>query len=766
MKTLALLCLVGCQAGSGGDTLVGHVRLEGADDHSGVVVTLVGAHSGVTRSAADGSYQFEDVSPGTWLVSAAADATAEGLLSVPSDGRSVPDLVFHPVGSLEGRVTRAGAAVGNAGIVVLAAGSASLATSDDSGAFHLSGLAPGRYQLNAFASGFLPGIARDLEVVRGGHTDVPQMDLQPAQTGGPEPGQIKGQLQLTGLDDASGVQVTLEGTVSQTTTDAQGHFALPNPPDGIYALSFEKDMYRERVPGVLAIPDATGFYVDGALFPMMDSTLVLARGRRQLAASVIEARLSPHGDFILARQGDPTQPYNVPANLVTLPSAGGAPTTIASRVYSFAFSPDGDRVAYLVGPDGNYAYDLYTAPVGGGASLLVRSGITGYFSYTPDGSAFLTGGAPYSSELWVVPSGGGSAIHLASSTRDPVVLPGGKELLVMANCLNQYYGSYPCDLQRAPLDGSPPVTLAQNVLIDVLSPAKDRAVFSQQGIEVNTWNSSLLSLDSGVITPVFEGLNPSGFTFTPDGTHLVATATVNGQPTDLYVTGLAGGTPTLLATHASYYSAHMSPGGTLMYLDPNSETSDLRAVPVTGGAIETLIADGIAYPAPFQFSPKGAWVAVMTHYAPASQTVTLSLRPAEGGTLRTLADGVLLRTIKFSDDDSQIAFAVDDGHLGTQGSLQVAPTAGGAARALADGVRSVERFSPTGVNVLYHANDQMSSSSAGTLWSVPAAGGAPHGLITRPSASFFVGDDLVATIRSVMPSPFHFQNGLYLLEAE
>jgi hypothetical protein len=754
MRITALMFLVGCQAAPGGGVLTGHVLLEGADDHGGVVVTLSGPRSAVTESAADGSYRFEGVSPGTWLVSAAADSTREGVLSTLSDGVTVPDLVFHPVGTLEGRVTRAGGAAGNAGIVVLATGSSSLATTDESGGFTLGGLAPGRYELHAFTSGFLPGIARDLTVERGRRTPVPEVDLQPAQTGGPQPGELRGQVKLTGLDDASGITVTLEGPGSLTTTGTDGHFVLPNPPDGIYSLAFDQGDYHEEAPGVLAIPDATGFYLDGALYPMVDSTLTLPRGRRQLSGVILDARLSPHRDLLFVRRSDGGTLYSPNGTLLTLPAAGGAPTTVATRVANYQFSPDGNSVSWMVGPDGNYTYDLYTAPVSGGPPLKLAGGVTLSFSYTPDGAHLLIGGAAYTSELWTVPSAGGAPRKLAQMSRGPIVLPDSQQVLVLANCQQQYYSLYPCDLQRVPLDGTPPTTLASGVLDYLPSPQRDRVQYSDAG------GQHIVDVAGGTVTNLFAGLTGYLGAFTPDGSQVVAAlATMPKGQTDLYVSSIAGGTPTKLADNINGYQ--LSPAGTMVYINPYP-SSDIRAVPVAGGPVQTLGTTSW-FGGPFTFSPSGAWVVVRSDYAAGAETVTLGIMPAEGGTLRTLATQVLINSVRFSADDAQIAFIVDDGHFGAQGSLQVAPTAGGAAVTLAGQASDVEGFSPSGATVLYHLNDQ---PRTGTLAVVPVAGGTPKALFGLSQAAFFEGDDTVVGLRRLSPAPFHFQNGLYLLRAD
>jgi hypothetical protein len=736
-----MIASVGCQADSGA-TLVGHALVSGESDSSGIEVTLAGPTSAVTRTAGDGSYRFAGLVAGSYLVSAHADATREGTLlaDAVASQRAVPDFVFHPVGTLVGRVTRAASPAGNRGIVVLAPGSSGVATSDDSGAFRLAELAPGSYDLYAVTSGFLPGSARGVEVRRGETTNAPEIDLTAAPTGGPDPGRLHGIARPLGESDASNVTVTIAGGSDSAVTAADGSFTLPNPPDGIYSLSFARDLYSEVVPSVLALPDASGFYVDGSLYPLDGSTLLLSRGTRQIGGDLYNARLSPNGDFVLfTRYDDTPSPL---LSLYTVPSSGGTPVLIADRASQvFSFSPDGTRVLYETGGSNNW--DLWTAPVGGGTPASIATAATYAFGYSPDGAHVLY--AMNGSDLWAAPALGGSGQLLAHQPTGPYrVSPAGDSVITLANCQYPYYQPTACDLLRVSFSGAAEL-LATTKGWFLGSPSLDRLLYSDG---TNLISHELASGNKVTLSTALYGDSPL---FLPDGQKVVFEETTpNGVNLDVVAAG--GGTPQIILATKPQRMFLLSPGGKVVYLE-----NPPSAVSVDGGP-EKPIAQG-----KMLFSPKGQWTYVQSDYDLAQKTVTLSVAPAETGEMRVVAMNVLADAIAFSADDAQLAYLVDDGHLGASGWLEVAPAGGGSPNRILGGARAPLQFSQGGTRLLYGVG------AAGTwpqIWSVAAAGGTPHGLAENSQAAFFAGDSVVFSISAMAAAPFSFQRGLYRLRAD
>jgi hypothetical protein len=734
---------LGCQADSG-LTLTGHAVLDGETDNSGIEVRLAGPTSAVTHSALDGSYRFANLPSGTYLVSAHADATREDTLLADADAadKAVPDFVFHPIGTLVGKVTRAGSPAGNSGIVVLAPGSSSVATSADDGVFRMAELSPGSYDLFAFSGGFLPGTARGVTVRRGETTSVPELDLTAAPSGGPQPGQLHGVAKLVGEDDASDIAVSLVGAPKSAVTGADGSFLLPNPPDGIYSLVLARDLYAETVPAVLALPDASGFYVDGSLYPLGDSTLVLPRGTRQIGGNLQSQKLSPSGDFILFLRYDDT-PGNA-RSLYSQPVGGGAPTLIADRVSSsFFFSPDGTRVLYGTGSLAPTS-DLWTAPVGGGAPLSIATSVRFFYGYAPDGGHIL-----YSrdgSDLYVISSTGQNELRLLPGLSQYQLAPGGSDLIAMTNC--QYSGSTPaCDILRAPLSGAAPTVLATQRIWMVISPGFDRILYSDR-------TSTLYSADAHTGAAITLATNFSGYdpVFTPDGQKVVYESTGDAGAIDVNVVAATGGTPQKLTTSTPPRMFSLSTGGNIIYL-----TNPQAALPLGGGP-EKPIATGA-----LKTSPKGKWAYLLGDYQPASKTATLSVAPEETGEMHVVAVNVLASSIAFSPDESQIAYLVDDGHTGASGWLEIAPTAGGAPTRLVGGGRPPVSFSPQGTRLLYGVGDP---AKLPTLWTVPAAGGAARALGEHSQSALFSDDNTLFSISAQVPPPFSFQRGLYRLRAD
>src|SRR5262249_11540341 len=152
------------------------------------------------------------------------------------------------------------------------------------------------YEIDAFTSGYAPGKATGLMVARGEPATAPDIDLTAAPTS-QTAGVLSGLATLVGLDDSSGINVSLAGTSLSTTTASDGSFTLPNPPPGIYGLSFDRGPYHELVPSVLTLTGTNGFYLDGSLYAMSESTLVVPRGQRRVSDKLYNAQRTPNGDY-------------------------------------------------------------------------------------------------------------------------------------------------------------------------------------------------------------------------------------------------------------------------------------------------------------------------------------------------------------------------------------------------------------------------------------------------------------------------------------
>jgi hypothetical protein len=756
-RRLIALVLVysGCQA-SGNGRLSGRATLVGATDSSGIVVTLAGSERAVTRTTTDGSFEFAHSARAGSLIIASADGTLEGTLtaSLAAGQQEVPELSFHPVGTIVGRVTRAGSATGNGAIVVVASGSSAAATSDDDGSFTLA-VAPGSYDLVAYTSGFLPGSAQGLTVSRGHITTAPEIDLGAAPTG--LAGALHGTARLTGIADASGITVTLGKTSLTTTTAADGSFTLASPSDGNFSLAFDAGPYHEIVPAVLAVAGSSGFYIDGPLYPMADSTLVLPRGARLVSASAAaDVMRGGQGERILYRSCMAvTTMYGTTTNdcsLYGMPSAGGTPTMIAGHVEApIARSPDGKQIAFMVGTS-DTSDELWTAaPDGSGARRL--DGNTSRFNYSPDGSLLLTNDYGTGTAR-VIPVAGGSATVLGTSLQTILPAPGGAFVLVRDNCAPGNAPT-PCDLERVPTDGSARVKLASGVLWLAAAPAFDRVVYSDGQAMM------AVATTGGSVTPLYSG-NASSATLTSDGNAVYFIALPPAGQSTLSRVSLSGAGLTTIASDVNTY--WLSPGGNTAYLR-NTPNSVARVVSIADGQVSPVSTAG--QDVAFALSPSGRWVFQYIETASGtSYRIALAVAPAETGTFHAVSSGLRDAAHGYfvlSSDENEIAYVNDD----SQGSLAVQPTAGGAATQLAEGVTSICGFSPSGSHLLYAAG------SPSSLSVVTTSGGSPHALLDggsntpcyANSSSFFIDDNTVAAVRSGSSAPFRFQDGIYRLEA-
>ncbi|WP_224364755.1 carboxypeptidase-like regulatory domain-containing protein [Hyalangium versicolor] len=103
-----------------------------------------------------------------------------------------------------------------------------LATSNENGEFQFSGLAPGRYRIEAHAPGYMTAVLPSMPVPFEGRVTLLMMRA----------GQLEGTVLSADGQPAAGAQVlaTFEEQDSTTQTDDEGRFSLDVPP-GRYSLS-------------------------------------------------------------------------------------------------------------------------------------------------------------------------------------------------------------------------------------------------------------------------------------------------------------------------------------------------------------------------------------------------------------------------------------------------------------------------------------------------------------------------------------------------
>lgn len=197
----------------------------GAQD---LTVTAVGPETRGARTGADGSYSFENLKTGAYLVSVEAPDTKEGRVSVgvnASGAVMAGELRLTPVGRVGGSVSFNGAAVGN--VAVMVTGTSLAATTDATGRFTLEGVPTGPQAILARVGSapFFRSATAMITIVRGANPDV-MLTL----TDDPPPtGTVTGNVTFRGPRTPRDITVTAPGTGVMANPAANGTWSLTLP---------------------------------------------------------------------------------------------------------------------------------------------------------------------------------------------------------------------------------------------------------------------------------------------------------------------------------------------------------------------------------------------------------------------------------------------------------------------------------------------------------------------------------------------------------
>jgi len=775
---VSVFLLCGCKSEANAPTtpsVTGRVILDGESDHSGVVVTLSGPTSAAAVTGADGTYAFADVLAGNYTLIASAKSTVEGTLStalVVADAPSTAsDLTFAPLGDVDGKATL-GTEKGNAGIVVLAAGTSSVAVTDDAGKFTLHDVRTGSRDVIASFPGF-DAAKSSLTVKYGTSTTIGDLSLKKT---GDAPGSITGKVTLTGTTDASGVAITLTGArAGAFVTDASGSYAFSGLPDGAYAITAAAVSTSEgsasttvTVKGGATSASDLSLTALGAIVGIVtlggttgNAGIVVYGSGGSAAAFTDDAgnyRIpSPVGSFTVSATKASYTTATVTAPAVTYKGTATAPAIVLSPDSSMTGSLAG--VATLVG--------LTTF----GGTTVAIDGTTFSTKTADDGSFTITGVTPgtYSVSF----SNGAFEEHVTGA----LVLPSSKGFLVDAGTIVKFPSIVLARGKR----------LSKSVRTSRVVPSPDGKAFafvdtaaSPRALVVGTLTTgALLTVANGVIAE-------NDFGYTPDGTHLL----YRTDGSDLRVVAISGGTPISLASAVTSYAATadgkrvvwstndgtsialqsapiagtpvttlapatstswgakpfvLSPdGANVAYID---DKSALRVVAITGGTPSKIA----TYASQVQFSPDGKLVFFLgptgLEWAPLDGSVVASgmggvglyrlyasgtkvLATASGGTYTLSVAGgppTLLTTLtdaRMSPNEKYLVF------LATGGNLRMLPIGGGTSVALATAVNDVIGITPDSARVVF-ASDATFGPYAAKLQSVPIAGGTPTVLASK-----------------------------------
>ena len=269
-------------------------------------------------------------------------------------------------------------------------------------------------------------------------------------------------------------------------------------------------------------------------------------------------------------------------------------------------------------------------------------------------------------------------------------------------------------IQRVPLDGSPPATLATtNRLVVALAADADHLYWEEAMLEPvspgcmcgSTINSipkaggTPLQLVDGLLNGPPQNLGPGYIPaswYPAGGIAVTATAVVfasTGSSYSMSSVALGGGSITTLASVVSSAATSLTAirnisvaGANVYWLDTANDTLD--SVPLTGGGVTTL-ASGIGVPNHTESPVALAINASSAFWTEAGGFGGCCLQ-AGGGTLKQIALAGGPVTVVASGLDAPTAIAVDDTHLVWSEAWRVAasPVVGGATSTVASGISS------------------------------------------------------------------------------
>ncbi|MCY1032900.1 carboxypeptidase regulatory-like domain-containing protein [Corallococcus sp. BB11-1] len=234
--------------------VVGQVLLEGRANPEGLQVSLEGRSERATTDA-QGRFTLENLAPGTYTLQAEKElyATARQPVEVKSaEATSLTLTLARLKGELRGTVLRDD--VGpqdNGGITVTLAlpGSPLSTSTNDTGGFVFTGVPTGTYEVQARRDAYLED--RQSVTLLANQSTSTQLTLARLR------GRIEGQVLLSDGADASGLTVSLSGTNTRATTDAQGRFMLEGIPTGTYALATRKEHHSPLTQSVEVTANST-----------------------------------------------------------------------------------------------------------------------------------------------------------------------------------------------------------------------------------------------------------------------------------------------------------------------------------------------------------------------------------------------------------------------------------------------------------------------------------------------------------------------------
>lgn len=229
----------------------GKVTFSDASDSSNLTVLLAGTASRAAKTTADGSYVFDKLSAGPYVLTVEAPSTLEGRLSTSLgvtgvDATQVPDLTFTPVGMLQGTVQAGTTPVPGARVDV--AGLGQSAVTDDMGRFTIRGVPTGMRTVVATSGG---QTAQAQATVTRGSSVMVSLTLSSVTTG---TGTVSGVISFAGTESPSLIRVGVAElpALAPASVSTTGAYSLTLQP-GTWTLTASAPSYPTQVVGSVTV---------------------------------------------------------------------------------------------------------------------------------------------------------------------------------------------------------------------------------------------------------------------------------------------------------------------------------------------------------------------------------------------------------------------------------------------------------------------------------------------------------------------------------
>lgn len=209
--------------------ITGKVVMSDGSGANDLTVTAVGPETAGTRTSADGSFTFENLKTGAYVVSVEGPDTREGRVAIgvnaSGTGANTGDLRLTPVGRFGGTVLFNAMPVANAPVVVTGTNAASV--TDATGRFSLVDVPTGNQAVSVRVgtAPFFRSATVMVNVLRGSNPDVPITLTDDA----PRTGTVTGTVTFHGPRTPRDITVNALGTGVTATPQANGAYSLALP---------------------------------------------------------------------------------------------------------------------------------------------------------------------------------------------------------------------------------------------------------------------------------------------------------------------------------------------------------------------------------------------------------------------------------------------------------------------------------------------------------------------------------------------------------